>query len=150
MTPEAERLVRETYVQLEAESMAAAQIFYARLFELDPSSRSLFDGVDMKVQGAKFVAMLGSIVRCLGRAPALVGQVAALGRRHAGYAVSGDHYESVGAALIWTVEQVLGPRCTPEVRHAWSEAYALVAAVMRRAAESSTGEHRASAPSPTA
>lgn len=142
MTPEAERLVRETYAELEAESMAAAQVFYARLFELDPSARALFDSVDMKAQGAKFVAMLGSIIRSLGRAPTLVGQVAALGRRHAHYAVSGEHYESVGAALIWTIEKVLGQRCTPEVRIAWTEAYALVAAVMRRAAESSTGEHR--------
>jgi hemoglobin-like flavoprotein len=148
MTPEAERLVRETYPQLEAERMAAAQIFYARLFELDPGARALFDGVDMDAQGAKFVAMLGSIIRSLGEAPSLVGQVAALGRRHAGYAVHAEHFESVGAALIWTIERVLGARCTPEVRHAWGEAYALVAALMRRAAERSTDEHRAAARAP--
>jgi hemoglobin-like flavoprotein len=64
----------------------------------------------------------------------LVSEVAALGRRHAHYGVKDGDYESVGAALLWTLEQVLGEAFTPGMREAWSEAYLLVATVMRRAA----------------
>jgi hemoglobin-like flavoprotein len=40
--------------------------------------------------------------------------------------------------LLWTLEQELGPAFTPEVRDAWTEAYLLLATVMRRA---TTKEH---------
>jgi hemoglobin-like flavoprotein len=40
----------------------------------------------------------------------------------------------VGAALLWTLEQGLGSGWTPEVKAAWSDTYALLADVMRRAA----------------
>ena len=140
MTPEGERLVRETFPMLERASVEAARVFYQRLFTLDPAARALFDGVDMEAQGRKFVAMLGSIVRSLDRAPRLVADVAALGRRHAGYGAGAEHFASVGAALVWTVQVMLGPACTPEVRTAWTEAYSLIAAVMRRAAESRAPE----------
>jgi len=64
----------------------------------------------------------------------LVSEVAALCRRHVGYAVTDGQYEIVGAALLWTLEQALGPAFTPEVRDAWSEAYLILATVMRRSA----------------
>ena len=38
------------------------------------------------------------------------------------------------SALIWTLEQGLGPDFTPEVREAWTATYALVAGSMKRAA----------------
>ena len=44
------------------------------------------------------------------------------------------HYEPVGAALLWTLEQGLGPEFTPEVREAWVETYGLVSSVMQAAA----------------
>jgi hemoglobin-like flavoprotein len=142
MLPEQERLVRESWLELERNADPASRLFYARLFELDESARELFHRVDMDSQGAKFIAMLGSIVRSLDEAPRLVSGVATLGRRHAHYGARTQHYESVGAALIWTLEHVLGDRFTPEMRGAWTEAYALLAAVMRRAS-ASTGEHTA-------
>lgn len=133
MTSEHERLVRETYAIVEARATEAAGLFYARLFSLDPSTRRLFEGVEMEQQGRKFVAMLGSIVRVLDQPPQLVGDVAALGRRHAHLHTTREQFESVGAALLWTLEQVLGDAHTPDVREAWSDAYALIAGVMQRA-----------------
>ena len=47
----------------------------------------------------------------------------ALGRRHAGYGVRPEHYDTVGAALLWTLEQGLGDAFTDDVRAAWAEAY---------------------------
>jgi hemoglobin-like flavoprotein len=135
MTPDGERLVRETLPLIQQAAPEVARAFYERLFALDPEARGLFAHVDMERQGAKFSMVLASIVRSLDAPPRFVADVAALGRRHVSYGVRGHHYESVGAALVWSVEAVLGPACTPEVRAAWAEAYALIAAVMRRACE---------------
>jgi hemoglobin-like flavoprotein len=55
------------------------------------------------------------------------------GRRHAGYGVNDHDYETVGEALLWTLEQGLGPSFTPEVREAWTTLYRLVADTMRMA-----------------
>jgi hypothetical protein len=53
---------------------------------------------------------------------ALVPTIADLGRRHARYGVTDGHYETVRAALLWTLEQGLGSKWTPDVKAAWSGA----------------------------
>jgi hemoglobin-like flavoprotein len=88
----------------------------------------------MEAQGRKFWQMVAEIVRVLDEPDELVSQTAALGRRHLGYGVTDDQYELVGAALLWTLEQALGSAFTREVGDAWSEAYLMVATVMRRSA----------------
>jgi hemoglobin-like flavoprotein len=134
VTPERERLVRESWARFRLDAGSAAATFYAHLFELDPASQRLFAATDMEAQGHKLMRMLEEIVRVLDQPESLVSQVADLGRRHVGYGVRDADYESVGAALLWTLEDALGPSFTPEVRDAWSEAYLLLASVMRRAA----------------
>jgi hemoglobin-like flavoprotein len=57
-----------------------------------------------------------------------------LGRRHAGYGVKDEHYASVGAALLWTLEQGLGSAFTPAVRESWTTVYTTLADVMKDAA----------------
>ncbi len=61
-----------------------------------------------------------------------------LGRRHDGYGVRPDHYETVGAALLQTLEQGLGDEFTPEVRAAWAHVYGVMASVMQEACETAT------------
>jgi hemoglobin-like flavoprotein len=134
VTPERERLVRDSWEQFEPMALPFARIFYDHLFELDPETQRLFASTDMEAQGRKFWQMLAEIVRVLDEPDQLVSEVAALGRRHVGYRVTDGQYEIVGAALLWTLEQALGPAFTPEVRDAWSEAYLVLATVMRRAA----------------
>ena len=58
-----------------------------------------------------------------------------LGLRHAAYGVQTAHYAMVGSALLWTLEQGLGPAFTPAVRSAWSAVYDLLATTMQAAAE---------------
>ena len=45
-----------------------------------------------------------------------------------------EHYDTVGAALLWTLGQGLGDGFTPEVSEAWTEAYTLLASTMKTAA----------------
>ena len=134
MTPERERLIRDSWAQFRPHAAGAARFFYDRLFELDPGSQRLFATTDMSLQRVKLMQMLEEIVAVLDTPDLLVGPVAALGRRHATYGVQDGDYEPVGAALLWTLEETLGPAFTPEVRDAWSEAFLLLATVMRRAA----------------
>jgi hemoglobin-like flavoprotein len=88
----------------------------------------------MDAQGKKVMRMFAEIVRTLDQPEALVAELADLGRRHVHYGVRDSQYDSVGTALLWTLERGLGPAFTPEMRNAWTEAYLLLSIVLRRAA----------------
>jgi hemoglobin-like flavoprotein len=124
----------------------AARLFYDRLFEIDPTTRPLFDAADLAEQRRKLVQALTTVVRGLDHLEALVPSIADLGRRHARYGVTDSHYETVRAALLWTLEQGLGSRWTPDVKAAWSGAYTLLADVMRAAASEPASTPIQSAP----
>lgn len=134
MTNEQRALVRETWLRCQPTLRQAGAQFYERLFLLDPAARRLFAGTDMATQQRKLVGMLTEIVAQLDRPESLVPNVSALGRQHLHYGVKPADYETVGAALLWTIEQGLGDSFTPAVREAWTEAYLLVATLMRRGA----------------
>ena len=112
---------------------AAANLFYTRLFTLDPSLRPMFKG-EMKEQGRRLVAMITVAVNGLARIETLVPVIEALGRRHAGYGVEDRHYAVVGAALVWTLEQELNRHFTAEVEQAWRAAYQVLSTTMKQAA----------------
>jgi nitric oxide dioxygenase len=129
MTPREISLIQDSFRQVLPSLDAAATLFYARLFELDPSLRPMFRG-DMREQGRKLMQMLALAVTSLSDLEKLVPAARALGARHAGYGVRDEHYATVGAALLWTLEKGLGPSFTAEVRAAWTAAYSLLSAAM--------------------
>jgi hemoglobin-like flavoprotein len=132
MTPTQIALVQQTFEQVKPIADTAADLFYNRLFELDPSLRPMFRG-DMKEQGRKLMQMLSVAVAGLTRLDDLVPAVEALGRRHQGYGVRDEHYATVGSALLWTLGQGLGAGFTPDVETAWASAYGLLSRVMQNA-----------------
>jgi len=138
MSPEQKTLVKETWQNVAPLADAAARLFYDRLFEIDPTTRPLFNAATLAEQRRKLIQALTVVVQGLDHLETLVPTVAELGRRHVRYGVTDGHYETVGAALLWTLEQGLGSRWTPEVKGAWSSAYTLLANVMRAAASEHT------------
>jgi hemoglobin-like flavoprotein len=126
-------LVQHSFAQVVPIADQAADLFYARLFQLDPSLRAMFKG-DMREQKGKLMTMLRMVVVGLTQMEELVPAVQALGRRHAGYGVAEAHYATMGAALLWTLEQGLGAAFTPEVAAAWATVYTLLAGTMKAAA----------------
>lgn len=134
MSSEAKQLVQASWAQVVPIADTAAGLFYQRLFEIAPETRRLFAATDIAEQGRKLMQMITVAVRGLDRLDELVPAVEALGRRHGAYGVQDSHYESVGAALLWTLEKGLGDAFTPETRAAWAETYGLLASVMRQAA----------------
>jgi hemoglobin-like flavoprotein len=126
-------LVQASFAQVAPIADQAADLFYARLFELDPTLRGMFKG-DMTEQKHKLIAMLTFTVNNLIQPEELLPAIQELGRRHAGYGVENRHYETLGAALLWTLEKALGEEFTPEVEAAWAAVYTLLATTMQQAA----------------
>jgi hemoglobin-like flavoprotein len=133
MTQEQKRQVKETFKKVVSIKEKAAELFYDRLFALDPGLRPLFKG-DMKHQGNLLMAMIATAVNGLDRIEEIAPAVQALGQRHMAYGVRQEHYATVGEALLWTLEQGLGDDWTPEVKEAWMACYKLLASVMKTAA----------------
>jgi hemoglobin-like flavoprotein len=134
MTPEQRQLAADTWKQVAPIADTAANLFYSRLFEIDPSTRKLFRTTEMDAQRKKLLQTLSFVINGLDHLDVLVSKVEDLGRRHAGYGVTNAHYESVGAALLWTLEQGLGRAWTPAVASAWTEVYGMLSGIMRKAA----------------
>ena len=126
-------LVQDTFATIAPIADDAAALFYRRLFELDPSLERMFRG-NMAEQRKKLMQMLTAAVKGLDRLDQLVPVVEQLGRRHAGYGVTDAHYDTVGSALLWTLDMGLGRAFTAEVKDAWATVYGLLATTMKEAA----------------
>jgi hemoglobin-like flavoprotein len=133
MSPKQITLVQGTWQEVIPIREKAAALFYGKLFEMDPALKPLFKG-DMTEQGRKLTAMISTAVNGLMALDALVPAVQDLGRRHVKYGVKDQHYDTVGAALLWTLETGLGSAFTPEVKDAWATAYGVLAKTMKDAA----------------
>jgi hemoglobin-like flavoprotein len=129
VTEKQTELVQTSFDKVKPISDAAAVLFYDELFAMDPSLRSLFKS-DMAEQRVKLMAMLATAVTNLGRWESLVPVLRELGRRHRRYGVKSKHYQTVGAALLATLEKGLGKDFTPEVREAWVVCYTSIAREM--------------------
>lgn len=127
------QLVQDTFAKVAPIAETAAEIFYSRLFEIDPELKSLFK-TDIKEQGRKLMTMLAAAVNGLNDLNALVPVVQDLGKRHVGYGVKEDHYDKVAAALLYTLEKGLGDDWNEEVKSAWVSVYTILATTMKNAA----------------
>jgi len=133
LTPDHAALVRASWPAIAAKADTLTTSFYAHLFEIDDSAAMLFADVDMAAQRRKLVQSLGIVVQSVDDLDRLLPVLAALGKRHTTYGIEDRHFDSVGQALLMAFATTLGAGFTREIHDAWSEAYALIAAVMRRA-----------------
>ena len=133
MTSRQKELVRESFARVEPNASTVASLFYGELFRLDPSIRNMFK-LDIEEQGRKLMQALNFAVASLDQPHALIPALQAMGQRHVRYGVRNEHYATVGAALLRTLEKGLGKGFTPEVRTAWANVYSFVANTMKAAA----------------
>ena len=134
MTPAQIDAVQSSFALVRPIANQAGEMFYARLFEIDPSLRSLFKG-DIAEQSKKLMQMLAVAVNSLNNLEAIVPAVQALGARHAGYGVKDRDYGTVAEALLWTLQKGLGDAFTPEVKTSWVAAYTVLSGTMQEAAK---------------
>jgi hemoglobin-like flavoprotein len=133
LTPQQVVLVQSTFRTIQPMTATAAELFYKRLFEIEPATATLFKG-DMNQQGRRFMQVLAAAVGSLSSMSTLVPIVQRLGLRHAACGVRAEHYDSVQQALLWTLALILQDDYTDDVRSAWATAYAMLAGVMKEAA----------------
>lgn len=134
MTPMEVADVQRTFAMVAPIADQAGMMFYGRLFELDPSLRPMF-AEDLTEQSKKLMHVLAVAANGLNSPDVLVPIVQSLGVKHVSYGVKDQHYDTVGQALIWTLEQGLAGAFTPEVKTAWLSAYSLLSGIMKDAAK---------------
>jgi len=133
MNPQTIDLVQRSFGKVAPIADSAADIFYNRLFELAPEFRPMFPE-EMSQQKKKLMATLAFAVNSLKNLDALLPALKGLGARHKDYGVTDEHYATVGAALLYTLEKGLGDDWTPELKAAWAEVYGVASSVMIEAA----------------
>ncbi len=137
MTPEQKSLVQNLWLQVLQIAGAALNLFYGKLFEIDPKLRKLFaDGlISQKIAS---MAVIGRTVASLGRIESIVSEEEPLCVRHAGYRVTPNGFPIVGPALLWAPGQHLRDAWTLGIKETWTIAYMLLAGRMMSAGDSVT------------
>ena len=125
-------LVQGSWARVKDNADQVAMLFYNRLFEIAPQVKPLFSS-NIEEQGRKLMSMLTVAVNGLPKLDLLIPSIENMGRRHHEYGVKDEDYDTVGEALLWTLEQGLGDHFTDEVRAAWTETYVTLAGVMKAA-----------------
>ena len=140
MNPTEIALVQDSFAKVAPDAAGVAALFYGRLFDQHPAVAPLFK-TDLREQGGKLMSMLSAVVAGLNDLGSLVPVAQNLARRHVAYGVQPEHYQYVGAALLWTLQQGLGKDFTPDVEAAWAKAYGTLSSVMIDAAYPSATKH---------
>ena len=130
--------LKATWAEVAAHGDDVPSYFYAHLFITHPELRDLFPLV-MSAQRDRLVGALGRIVSSVDDLGSVVPFVQQLGRDHRRFSVVAEHYDAVGASLLWTLAHFLGDRWTADVAADWAAAYGVVASTMVDAAEESEG-----------
>lgn len=115
-----------------AQPELTGELFYEKLFELDPALKGMFpEHLDEQIH--KLINMITYMVSRLQTLPQIQKDIDAMAIRHTGYGVKDEHYTLVGEALLWVLEKRLEDQWDEETGHAWSEIYRIWADSMIRA-----------------
>jgi hemoglobin-like flavoprotein len=129
MTPEQVHLVQKSWRAVLPVGDTAAELFYGKLFSLDPAVRGMFKN-DLVDQGRNLTAMISVAVGALSKPERIRLAVRQLGERNVAYGVERRHYDLVGISLLWMLEKCLGEAFTPDVKAAWWTTYSFLAEEM--------------------
>ena len=104
---------RATLARVMPQADTLGLLFYAHLFETDPSLRTLFK-VDLNDQAHTLMTMLALCVEGLDERAELSYTLRNLGARHLEYGVKPKDYETVQEALLWTIREGSGEHWNAE------------------------------------
>ena len=153
MTPAQLRLLQRSFGKIEPFAEQFGAMFYDRLFIIAPDIKPMFR-TDLKAQQSKFMKVIGEVVQLHLRAMISLPVTAQAsgevtlpgafwsGKLHAAYGVRMEDFERMKEALIWALEQALGPDMSPEVRDAWHTAYDIVVRSMQTGMTSDEDDER--------
>ena len=133
-------LVQRTYRKLAPIEKTFGELFFTRLFALDPDFETILrkevgapSPENWQTHGSNLLGVIGTMVSNLEQIDKLAPAVAAVGRVHFGNALGLADFDLVGQALLWTLARGLEDDFTDEAKLAWLDAYSLLAASMAHA-----------------
>lgn len=122
-------LLRESMSTIRERKHLATEIFYERLFELDPALRKLFSE-DIATQTEKVMVALGAVLAQIHDLDLCREMTADLAVRHVKYGVAAEDYATVGNAVMDMLAVLLDDQFTDELASAWRRAYDAIAETM--------------------
>jgi hemoglobin-like flavoprotein len=127
-------LIKNSWKKLQKiDPLVIGDIFYSKLFLEAPPVQHLFTS-PRKEQSNKLIATLAVVVSKLEQPGVITHAVQQLALRHVNYGVKPQHYELVGAVLLFTLQQGLGDDWNKDLAEAWSACYNMLANTMMNAA----------------
>jgi hemoglobin-like flavoprotein len=124
------KLIQLSFKQLSGRYDKAGEVFYKRLFEIDPNISKLFKG-NIKEQSSAMMRMVKTVVEGLNYPEVIIPAVQDLGRRHHEYGVAENQYKMFGDCLIECLAQEVGKEFNEKTKAAWYKLYEILADVMR-------------------
>jgi len=94
-------------------------MFYRRLFELDATIEKIFDKASAPVFGRAAIGIVSSVVKSIDNYESIVDNLQGIGRKHSIWGVKESHYDSVFPAMMYTFQELLGSKITPQLLEAW-------------------------------
>jgi hemoglobin-like flavoprotein len=119
LTVKQKRLIRLSFLRIEPALGLVAQLFFLKLFRLDPSLRKKFAG-PVETQARKFAAATKLAMISLGHEDGLAPTLKLLGARHRQIGIRSRHYRTMSRALVWTLEQSLEKSFDRDTKDAWN------------------------------
>lgn len=129
LTAAQKRLIRESFMRIEPALDLVGQLFYLKLYRLDPSLRDRFGG-DSKAFGRKFMAAVKLTIIALNHEDGLTPTLKLLGLRQRQLGMKVRDYRTMAKAWTWTLERSLEKSFTRQSKDAWAVLLAQVTRVL--------------------
>jgi hemoglobin-like flavoprotein len=129
MTTASLHRIRNSFASLVGRMTVMTDRFHARLFEVRPELRSMFN-VDMQLHGRHFAAALALIVRNISILDSLNEPLRELGNAHTRAGVHAEHYPIVRDAILFAMAQTIPEQWTPNLAGDWQTLLDLVSKQM--------------------
>ena len=133
MTPGQKILVEDNFEKIIPIADCISTLFYIRLFELSPDIQSFFEDIQ-EIREHNVIGVMSSAINVFEDFESSLAQIEEIGRRYGAYGIKNEHYDAVGTALLWSLEQGLDKEFTLESMAAWRSMYGLLSSAMRSAA----------------
>ena len=129
LTAKQKRVIRESFLKLDPALDLVGQLFFLKLYRLDPTLRARFGG-SAETQGRKFMAAVKLTIITLNHEDGLAPTLKLLGVRHRQLGIKVRDYRTMAKAWMWTLERSLEKSLTPETKDAWTKFLAEVTYIM--------------------
>jgi hemoglobin-like flavoprotein len=135
--------IRESWKKAEGKIDKLGAIFYARLFETTPATKTLFDNISIEKQASKLLGIVNNLIKLADisngtisteKREVIVKSLWQLGARHIHYGVQSEVFlQSLAQALLWSMGQsdILGTHFS-EYSAVWTKAFRFATAVMSK------------------